>query len=477
MLIQVPNSFSMFRQRIALAIRGLTKSTRAGRANRTSLVAVLGRGLSIIGTLVTIPLVLNHLGVERYGLWTTLTVIFVYLRLADGGVTVGLITLVSYADGAGDQHRIKQLFSSAFVVTAWVTLLLLVVALLVGFVDWGRVLNLSDPKLKSEAAASAVIIILAIAMGYPASVVRQGRLGLQQGAAANTWDIAATLITFAGQLSIIFFGFGIVALAAVTAFTPVMVNIASSVHFLTGSGRHFAPSTRLASGSTIRTLFLSGSMFTALTFSQALSVQIDIVLVARLMNVGAVTDYSIIQKMLTQPLLIVTMYLTAQFPAYGEALTCGDHSWIARHFRQTLLVGTFFSILVCGSLAVFADPIIDLWIGSAIAPSPILTASMAVYAITATIANVCTYFFFALGLYRRVILAHIGMIAINIPLALLLIPRIGSAGACLATACGYVATLIIPSLIGFRSVLRNLPELQSKALARTHGVQATGHPE
>ena len=183
----------------------------------TALVSFASRSLSIVGTLITIPLVLNHLGPERYGLWMTLSVIFIYLKLADGGVTIGLIALVSRADGVGDQDRIRALFSSAFAVTLCVGVALICLAALVTFVDWEWLLKLSDPTLQAEAKASAVIIFLSIAFGYPAGVVRQGRLGLQQGAAANAWDLAATVITFCGQITVIGLNFGLVALVLVTA--------------------------------------------------------------------------------------------------------------------------------------------------------------------------------------------------------------------------------------------------------------------
>jgi hypothetical protein len=58
-------------------------------------------------------------------------------------------------------------------------------------------------------------------------------------------------------------------------------------------------------------------------------------------------------------------------------------------------------------------------------------------------------------------------VAINVPLTLLLVPRIGSAGACIATTCGYLVALIIPSLFSIRDVLGGLPALRERAIAST----------
>mgnify|MGYP003382305607 CR=1 FL=1 len=437
--------------------------SRGARALRASAVSLVGRVISIGGTLITIPLVLNHLGPERYGLWMTLSVIFVFLRLADGGVTIGLIALVSRADGVGDFARIRALFASAFAITIAVAALLAALAVLVRFVDWHWLLKISDPALQADAAAATVIIILSMALGFPSGVVRQGRTGLQQGAEANLWDLAGSLITFVGQVAVVYLKLGLIALAAVTAFTPVIVNTVMSVVFFVGKGRDLLPRAKSASRPVARALFVSGSMFMALTLVQALSLQIDTVLIARLIGVTQVADYSIVQKLMSQPQLLITMYLIPQFAAYSEALTRGDHDWIVRQFKRTVLIATLLSVAACGLLAFAASPLLKLWIGSAISPSPTLVASLAVYGVVATVANVFTYFFFALGLYRQVILAYALMIVINIPLALILIPQIGPAGAAIATSTGLVLALIVPSLFTVRAVFGDLPRLQKEA--------------
>lgn len=468
--VSTPSAAARLSAGLVAAVRG---SGRGGRATRTGLVSLASRSLSIFGTLITVPLVLNHFGPERYGVWMTLSVIFIYLKLADGGATIGLIALVSRADGAGDKRRIAALFDSAFALTLAVGLVLTGVAFAMPALDWAGLLKLGDPALARDAGLAAALIVLAMGFGYPSGFTRQGRLGLQQGAAANAWDLAATAATFAGQLAVVYLKFGIVMLAAVTAFTPVIVNAISSFAFYAGPGRRWLPRPGRASWPVVKSLFSSGSMFMLLTLTQALSVQIEPVMIARLAGVEAVASYSVVQKLFAQPQVLVTLFLVAQFPAYGEALTRGDDAWIVQHFRRSLIAATAIVIVGCGSLALLAQPLLALWIGDAIQPSTRLIACLAVYGAVATIANVFTYFFFALGLYRRVILAHAVMIAINIPLAILLIPRLGPEGSAIAISTGYLLALIGPSLYSIRSIIRELPKLRKKELENTGAIDET----
>ena len=437
--------------------------SRSHRVVHTALVAMLSRATSILGAFITIPMIVSYLGPDRYGLWMTLSSLVVWLALADGGVTIGLIALVSHAHGTDDSMRIRMLFSAAYAVTAG-TFAVLLFMTVTGprLVDWRWALGISDPSLQGEATSIMTIMLGFTALGFPAAVVRQGRAGLQQGAAANLWDLAATLLTIGGQFAAVGFQLGLVAVATVTIATRTVVNAVVSIAFLAGEGRDLRPDWRLVNWNTCRTLLGSGVVFTVLTVSQALAVQLDQILIARLIGVGAVADYSIIQKFFALPQMVTTMFLAAQFAAYGEALTRGDYEWIRHHLTWSIIGASVFGVLVCASLGMLIEPILNLWIGAVIRPSPSLVLSMATYGVVATVANVFTYFFFAITLYWRVILAHLAMVTINLPLALYLIPRIGSAGAIIATTCGYVLALVIPSLFAIPGVLRDLPASRIK---------------
>lgn len=453
-------------RKLIQALETIAGSGRSWRAVRAAGVSLLSKGVSIAGTLITIPLVLNQFGPEQYGLWTTLSVIFIYLRLADGGVTIGLIALVSQSDGSGDKKNIQALFSSAFLVTVIVAGVLLLTAAASLAVDWRWVLNLNDESLQHEARACTAVIIVALAIGYPAAVARQGRLGLQHGAAANGWDLAASLVGFGGQLFVVYADWGLIALAAVTAFAPTIINIVSSVVFFFGKGRAFQPRFELVNRRALVALFSTGLMFMGLTLAQALSIQFDTVLVARMVDLPSVTEYSVVQKLFLQPQVIVSLGLIALFPGLGEALARGEHDWIRRNFQRMLFAGTSFALLSCALMALLAKPLLRLWIGETIDPSQSLIWIMAIYGVVSVVGNIFTYFFFALGLYWRVLLAFTAMIGINIPIAVLLIPHFGAAGAGIAGIVGYCAALIVPSLFGINAILKNLSVLQGKMLEK-----------
>jgi O-antigen/teichoic acid export membrane protein len=450
---------------------GLVRRIMHGRGRdsavlRTSLASLLTRGFAIMASLVTVPIVLHHLGTERYGVWMTAIALTTLFAMTDGGITNGLIALVSNAYGAGDQARIRVLVGSSLAATsAFVCVFLAAALIAVRLVDWTWAFNLSDPAIGREAAMVVSIICLCYALGTPATVVRQARLGLLQGAAVNIWDFWGTVLAFTGLVAAVLLGYGLVTIAAVWVAGPVLVRCVSALMFLAGPGRDLRPSLRDIRTSACRTLVASGGMFMIYTLSQALSVQSDQILIARFLGADAVADYSIVQRLFSQPQILVTLVLAAQWPAYGEALGRGDDTWIGQHFKQSLMALTGFAAITCVVLGIFCQDILKLWVGGSIIAAPALVTAMVVYGIAATAANAFSFFFLALGLHRPLVFTQIVMVAIKLPLTVLLLPLIGNAGAVIGTTVGYLAALIIPSLLMLGPILANLAVLRGNGSA------------
>jgi O-antigen/teichoic acid export membrane protein len=472
MLLQPEQAFPATIMRDGLVRRVMHGRGRGSAVLRTSLASVLTRGFSIIASLVTVPIVLHHLGTERYGVWMAAIALTTLFAMADGGITNGLISLVSNAYGAGDRARIRVLVGSALAATSAFDFVFLAAALIaVRFVDWTWAFNLSDPAIGREAAMVVSIICLSYALGTPATVVCWARLGLLQGAAVNILDFCGTVLAFTGLVAAVLLGYGVVTIAAVWVAAPVLVRSVGALMFLAGPGRDLGPSWRDISASACRTLIASGGMFMIYTLTQALSVQSDQILIARFLGANSVADYSIVQRLLSQPQVLVTLVLVAQWPAYGEALGRRDDAWIGRHFKQSLVALTVFAVITCVLLGIFCQDILKVWVGGSIVAAPTLVTAMVVYGIVATIANAFSFFFLSLGLHRPLVFTQIAMVAIKLPLTILLLPRIGNAGAAIATTVGYLLALVIPSLLMLGPILANLAARRGKWAAAGVGVE------
>ena len=424
---------------------------------RTVLVSMATRGFSIIASLLTVPLVLHHVGHERYGIWMAGIAVSTLFTMADGGVTKGLIGEVAKAHGAGDRARVRVLIASGMAATLMIlALFLAVMFLVVSNINWTWAFNLSDASMGREAAAVITTICLCYALSFPPTVIREARLGLLQGASVNAWDLAGVILAFGGLLVAIKFGAGLAMIAAIWAGTPVLVRSISAIIFLAGQGRDLLPTWRDVEPRVGRAMIASGGVFMLYTLTQALSVQSDQVLIARFVGAAAVTDYAVVQRLFNQPQVLVMLGLAAQWPAYGEAMGRGDSEWIRRHFLKSLMGYGVFAVVTSGALALFCNPILKVWVGGVVTAPPSLIIAMAICSVVATVANVFAFFFMSLGLHRRLIVAQIVMIGVSLPLSLLLIPKLGAGGAVVAMALGYLVAHVVPGLLTLNRMFANL---------------------
>jgi O-antigen/teichoic acid export membrane protein len=428
----------------------------------TAVTSVMTRGISIIASLLTVPIVLHHLGEQRYGLWMAAIALSTFFTMADGGITKGLLSEVSRAFGAQDLPRIRMLVGSALAtIGAFVLAFAVLVVLVTNLVDWTWAFNLSDPALGHEARYAVLTISLCYVLAVIPAVIRETRVGMLQGAVVNLWDTAGLVIGFVGVVLAAQWGFGLVAIAGIWTGAPTMMRVANALAFLWGQGRDLVPGRHDIDLATCRRLISAGGAFMLYTLTLVLAIQSDQVLIARFLGPEAVTQYSIVQRLFNQPQVIVALGLIAQWPAYGEALGRGDDAWIRRHFRWSLIGYVAFSAVISGLLTVLCDAILQLWVGGAVVAPTHLAVAMGVYCVVATVANVFVFFYMSLAIYRRLIIAQILLILITVPLYLLLIPRLGGTGAVVAAIVGQLCAVVAPGLWSMSGIFSNLSGAKS----------------
>jgi O-antigen/teichoic acid export membrane protein len=437
---------------------------RSGAVIRTGLLSLLTRGFSNVASLLTVPLVLHHVGAERYGIWITAIALSSLFTMADGGVTKGLIGEVAKANGEGDRRRIRTLISSAMAATVgFVTVFLAVTFAVIANVDWVWAFNLSSAEGGHEAAAVIATICTCYALSFIPTVVREARLGMLQGATVNAWDFAGLVCSFIGLLIAVKLDLGLVVIAAVWSGTPALARAGATCVFLLGQDRDLWPAWRDIQPAVCRLLIASGSVYMFFALTQALAVQSDQILIARFLGASAVTDYVIVQRLFNMIPVLVTLGLIAQWPAYGDAMGWGDIAWIRRHLTRSLAAYAAGSAAMALLLAVFCGSILRIWVGGTVTAPLTLTVPLAIYAVVAAVGNGFLFFYMSLGMYRRLILSQLVLIAISISFAMTLVPRLGVPGVVIATTCGFLFGLALPGLIQMNSIFASLLDLRGAA--------------
>ena len=178
--------------------------TASGRSSRTvwaAATAVLANGVTFLVGIVTVPLTIGYLGLERYGVWTVISSLLIWLAMVDLGLGNGLINVLSDAYGRDRrdlaQTRVASTFWALVLVSAVVAA---VIALCWPLFDWAALFNVKSVEAKLEVGPAVALAFALTLVGVPvglASKVWQGhqeersRTHGPRSGASRVWPVSS----------------------------------------------------------------------------------------------------------------------------------------------------------------------------------------------------------------------------------------------------------------------------------------------
>lgn len=188
----------------------------------------------------------------------------------------------------------------------------------------------------------------------------------------------------------------------------------------------------------------------------------DNVIIARTLGAIHVPEYSIPQRLFGFISMIVAMLTAPLWPAYGEAISRGDVSWVRKTLKKSLMFVFISSLSAASLLLLLAPKIIQLWVGSRIHPSFILFGGLAIWTVMDCCGNALAMFFNGATVIRFQIVVTILLSLTCVPIKIFFATRYGIAGVPWATIITYGVVVAIPSALYI-----------SRALTRLHVVYPT----
>ena len=435
-----------------LSLTPIDQSTPEGRAQErhrrvalSAMASALAKILSVSTALISIPLTLHYLGVERFGMWMTISSLIAMLAFADFGIANGVLSAVAAAHGRNDRAALQRIVSSGFfILTAIATALMALFAVAFAYVPWHAVFNVQGELARAEAGPALAVFLACFAFGIPLAVVQRVQMGLQQGFRASLWQCVGSVFALAGVLLTIKLQGGLPWLVLAFAGAPLLSALLNSLYFYIRSNAELRPRLGFFTSSTARHLANTGALFFVLQITAAVAFTSDSLVIAQLLGASAVAEYAIPEKLFGLITLVIAMMLAPLWPAYGEAMARGDFYWVRRTLKRSILVGMGFASCTAILLVVFGPNIIQLWIRDAVVPSLGLLAAFGVWKVVETGGVAVAMFLNGAHVVRLQLWCAIPTAALAVGLKIALVPLLGSAGAVWATVVAYLVFTAIP---------------------------------
>lgn len=204
-----------------------------------AILSYLQIGISSIGSLLYVPVMLRLMGQNEYGLYGTVNSFIGLLSLLNLGFSSSYIKFYSVYKSKNQQEKINSFNSLFFIVFSVIALLAVILGTFFSF-------NLNfvfDKGLTENEYFKARIMMLmltaSMALGFLTTVFSCFIGANQKFIFTKSINIASTVLTFAVNLIVLKFGFGAVGLVCVSLTLSVITQIINIVFSYRKLGFHF----------------------------------------------------------------------------------------------------------------------------------------------------------------------------------------------------------------------------------------------
>ena len=400
-------------------------------------VAMIGiRGVSMILTLISVPIMLHHVDRADYGVLLTLTSIVGWVGYMDVGLGNGLRNKLPEFLAKGDFHSAKKIVSSCYVTLAIYVALIIVIFLMVSpFVDWLGVLN-SPTSDAGEIRGLTNVVFIAFCIQFLFGLINSILFAYQMPAFQS-------LFTFVGQFIAlialviqvyVFDVTSVLQIGAVNSMIPPLVLFLGSIGLFRTKLEEIAPSFKLFEFKSVGSILSLGLKFFVLQMITIVLFQANSIIIARVVSPEAVVEYNLAFKYVSLLTMIFTIVITPVWSATTDAYVRKDFAWINKTIslsRKVCIASIFIGVL----MVLASKFVYGIWLGKGTIDINYSTTSLILlyisfemlYKVYGTIIN-------GTGkVFAQMILT--GVIAIiYIPLAILLGKLFGLSGVLIANA-------------------------------------------
>lgn len=394
---------------------------RTKRANINIFISIFFRGGSILLSFILIPLTINYIKADAYGVWLTITSLIGWIAMFDIGIANGLRNRLSESLAAEDYEKSRIYISTTYVIISIIAFaLMLLYFIFYKLVNWQTVFNstfISEKELQHVVTIVAVLFLLkfisdiinVISASFQMVSVSSILLFISNlGTTLAVWILSKTTSA------------DMVFLALSLSLIPFLISVFGSIYLFRNNFRAVKPSLQYVDFQQSKSIVGLGSQFFILQIISLVIFQTDNILISQFFSPSEVTNFNIAYKYYSVVIIIFTIVLTPYWTAFTEAYFKKEFHWVKKTINRLLLYW-IFSVGVLFFMFLMSSWVIELWVGDTVNIPFSLSLSICAYISVTNWNAIFANFLNGVGKIRLQIVYAILMGIVNIPICFLLV--------------------------------------------------------
>lgn len=416
---------------------------RSANVVRNSFISGILKISTLACSLLMVPITIDYLNQENYGIWMAMTSILYWFVFLDVGLGNGLRNYLAEALSHNDLVSARSYISTAFVMLSAIAIVLAFV-----FIPLIYVFDLNElfHTISIENSVLAEVLVIAVAfslMQFVAKNVGMIYIAMQKYAVSD-------FITFLGTVS----SLGVVYVMTktmepnltyvVAAFSgmPVLMFILASIHLVV-KYPELRPSMKCINYPVAKQIVGKGLGFFLIQITSCLVIFGSAnIFISHYCGPENVTIYNVSFKLFNVLIIVYTILISPLWNAYTDAAVKKDYSWIGRSFNKSL---SLWALSVLGGMVMLALSgfFFKVWLGNSVEIPFVVSACVCAYVCMFNFNNCVTYLLNGLNKIRVQIITSLIATALYVVCVYIIKGRYGIIGISISMIIAYFLMAVV----------------------------------
>lgn len=409
-------------------IGGLKGDSRSAKVKKNILGSFGVKGVSIIISLILVPLTIGYVSSELYGIWLTIVTVISWANLFDFGFGNGVRNKIADSIAQGDWLKARKYVSTAyFYFTIVFVPLSILFFFLCPYIDWASLLNVNNEHQELIILVMRIVILffcISLIVNIQNTVLRAlqlNALGSGFGALGQVLVLIVTyILTKITEPSLVYLAFTI-------SGCPILVNLVCTFWLFGHKYKQLKPSIKSIDTSLVKDVMNLGLKFFIIQIAVLILYQTMNIIISHVAGPEAVTEYNVVYKYISIPMMATSMMVDPFWSAFTDAYAIKDYGWMQRSYSKLLRAYVWAFLLVIALAAVY--PIaFKIWLGDKVEIHLMMIIIVSIYVLVMIWQSIHSALINGMGTIRLSVISSIVIAIINIPLALFLGNIFGAQG-------------------------------------------------
>jgi len=344
----------------------LTGHERSVAAKKNIMAMFFLKGASILISLILVPLTINYVDTEIYGLWIAISSVVAWIGIFDIGINNGLRNRFAEAKAKNNNELAQCYVSTAYAMLSFIFIPILLIFIIVNQqIDWSKVFNVNS-TYAYDLSIAMVIVVSYFCLKFILSTINIILIADQKPANSSFRTLCENIASLFVILLLLQFTEGsIIKLTIALCVVPLLVSFAFNISLFRCRYRLYRPKITKVKFSLLPNLLSIGFRFFVIQLAMLIQFQTSSLIIIRNFGGDDVTLYNVTYKYFSVLLMIYTILITPLWSSSTEAYAKSDFSWIKESVRKyNRILAVFFIIGIL--MLIVSNFVFDTWLGDGV---------------------------------------------------------------------------------------------------------------